>query len=57
MKVFVFLISIGLFLLGFWLFGVAFSAPGYEAVVFFSGIVAVAIGFGIPVHVLKRISD
>jgi hypothetical protein len=57
MKVFVFLVSIGLFLVGFWLFGAAFSATGYEAIVFFSGILAVALGFAIPVHVLKRVSD
>jgi uncharacterized membrane protein len=57
MKVFVFLVSIGLFLVGFWLLGLAFSATGYEAAVFFSGIIAVSIGFAIPVHVLKRINN
>jgi cytochrome c oxidase assembly factor CtaG len=55
MKLFVFLVSLALFALGFWLFGWAFSAVGYEAIVFFSGIIAVAVGIAIPVHLLKRI--
>jgi hypothetical protein len=50
-----FIVSFLLFVGGIWLLGAAFSATGYEALVFFAGIVCSAIGIFIPVHILKRI--
>jgi hypothetical protein len=50
-----FLVSIVIFVGGFYIMGNAFYVPGFEAPTFFAGIVVSAIGFAIPVHLLKRI--
>lgn len=55
MKVFVFLISLALFLGGMLLFGYAFAfAPEWQALTFVGGIAAVSIAFVIPFHLLER---
>jgi hypothetical protein len=50
-----FVVSIGLFIGGFFLMGSAFYVPGFELVVFLSGIFACTLAIIIPIHVLKRI--
>jgi hypothetical protein len=49
-----FLFSFVLFSFGIWVMSVAFQVVGFEAPVFFSGIVAVSLSFGIPFHVLGK---
>ncbi|WP_431277942.1 hypothetical protein [Leifsonia poae] len=46
------IISFVLFLGGLLLMGIAVELPAWQALVFFSGIVAVALSFAIPIHVL-----
>ena len=55
MNIIGFLVSIIIFIGGFFIMGNAFTVPGFEALVFFLGIVTSVIGFAIPVHLLKRI--
>ncbi|MFF1878425.1 hypothetical protein [Leifsonia sp. NPDC058230] len=45
-------ISLVLFLGGLYLMGLAVELPAWQALVFFSGIIAVALSFAIPIHVL-----
>jgi hypothetical protein len=55
MKVFVFLVAFVVFVGGLLLFGYAFSVPeAWAALLFFSGIIAVAISLAIPFHLLSR---
>jgi hypothetical protein len=55
MKVFAFLVSLGLFLGGFALFGYAFSFPeGLNTASFLGGIAAISISLMIPFHLLER---
>ena len=46
------IVSFVLFGLGIYLFGWAPSVHGFEFVLFSAGIVAVALGVGIPIHVI-----
>lgn len=55
MKIFAFVISFAVFVAGMYVLGLAFQATGYEAITFFGGILLVALGLAIPVHVLKRV--
>lgn len=57
MNIIGFLVSIIIFIGGFYIMGSAFAVPGYEAPLFILGIVVSAIGFAIPVHLLKRIDS
>ena len=41
-----------LFLLGIFLLGLADTLPGWQGLVFFAGIICIALSFGIPVGVL-----
>ena len=50
-----FIISLGLFVAGFFVMGSAFYAVGAEFVVFLGGILLSSLGVFIPIHVLKRI--
>jgi hypothetical protein len=43
-----------LFLLGIFLLGLADTLPGWQGLVFFAGIICIALSFGIPVGVLSR---
>jgi len=55
MKVFAFLVSLGLFLGGFALFGYAFAfTDGLNMVAFFGGIAAISVSLMIPFHLLER---
>ncbi|MGX5680083.1 hypothetical protein [Schumannella luteola] len=55
MKIIAFIVSLAIFVAGLYLMGSAFYVPGWEAVVFFGGILAASLGLAIPVHVLKRV--
>ncbi len=55
MNIAAFIVSFVLFVGGIWLLGAAFSATGYELLVFFAGILCSTLGIFIPVHILKRI--
>jgi hypothetical protein len=50
-----FVISLALFIGGFFIMGWAFYASGFEAPVFVAGILCTSLGFVIPAHVLKRV--
>jgi hypothetical protein len=50
-----FVISLVLFIGGFYVMGSAFYVEGLETLVFLAGILCTCLGFIIPVHVLKRI--
>jgi hypothetical protein len=54
-RVFVFVISFVIFLASLYLFSLAFSVVGWEALLFVAGIIGVSISFAIPVHLLKRL--
>jgi hypothetical protein len=55
MKVFVFLVALAIFVGSFFLFGYAFSvAEAWRGVVFFAGILGVAVSLAIPFHLLER---
>ena len=47
-----FLLCFLLFLVGLFLLGLAATLPAWEGLVFFAGILCVALSLGIPVHVL-----
>lgn len=49
-----FTVALVLFVGGIALFGIAFNAVGFEAIVFVLGIIAVSVSIAIPFHVLKR---
>ena len=49
--------SLVLFLGGMYLFGFAFQVEGYEAWIFFAGIILVAIAMFIPTVLLGRSKD
>ncbi len=55
MNIAAFIVSFLLFAGGLWVMGAAFTATGYELVLFFLGIMSSTIGVFIPIHVLKRI--
>jgi hypothetical protein len=50
-----FVISLALFVAGFYIMGSAFYVTGLESLVFIAGIACSALGLFIPVHILKRI--
>ena len=54
MNVVAFLIAMGLFVLGLWIFSVAPELAGFEAVTFFGGIVCVCLALAIPFNLLGR---
>lgn len=55
MNIIAFVISLLLFVAGFYIMGSAFYVAGYESLVFLGGILCSTLGIFIPVHVLKRI--
>lgn len=54
MNILAFLFSLAIFVAGFFVMGAAFNATENQAIIFASGILCTALGFGIPAHVLKR---
>ncbi|WP_162924983.1 hypothetical protein [Mycetocola zhujimingii] len=49
-----FAFSIVLFLVGIYLFALAFTVTSFQAIIFFAGIIVVSIAFAIPAHVLAK---
>lgn len=55
MNVIALIVSGVLFLGGLALMGFASEFVGWQAITFFGGIIAMALSFGIPMHVLTRL--
>jgi hypothetical protein len=55
MKIIGFVVSLALFVLGFYIMGEAFYVEGAQFPVFIGGILVSSLGLFIPVHILKRI--
>ena len=49
-----FLIAMGFFVLGMWIFGIAPELAEFQAVTFFGGILCIALAVAIPVNILGR---
>ena len=49
-----FVVSFALFLAGIFLFYFAFNVESLQALVFFAGIIAISLSFGIPAHLLAK---
>jgi hypothetical protein len=49
---FPYIITMAIFLFGLWLMAIAVDVPGFEALVFFGGILAVAVAMAVPIQVL-----
>ncbi|WP_438856544.1 hypothetical protein [Agromyces sp. M3QZ16-3] len=54
MSVFPFLIAMALFVFGMWVLSIADVVVGFEALVFFGGILCVSLAVAIPVNILGR---
>jgi len=54
-KIIAFVIALGLFVFGIVLMGHAFEPDVPHGILFFSGILSVAVSLAIPFHVLKRV--
>jgi hypothetical protein len=54
-KIIAFVIALAFFVLGLVLMGYAFEPDAPHGILFFSGILSVAVAVAIPVHVLKRV--
>ena len=55
MKIIAFVIALGLFVFGIVLMGYAFAPDVPHGILFFSGILSVAVSLAVPFHVLKRV--
>ncbi len=53
MKVFAFIVCFLLFAFSLWLFALAFHVPGFEAIIFFSGILLTSVSFAIPFNLMR----
>ena len=54
MNVVAFLFAMGMFVFGLWLMSIAPELVGFQAAVFFGGIVCASIAVAIPVNILGR---
>lgn len=54
MNVVAFVIAMVIFSFGLWLMSFAFEVPGFEAILFFVGILCAAIAVAIPANLLGR---
>ena len=55
MKIIGFVAALVFFLAGIYVLALAFQIPGYETLVFIGGILLIAVGVAIPMHLMKRI--
>ena len=55
MNILMFIVSFGLLALSFVLFGISFTTPGLEAVLFFGGILAMTASFALPGRWLRNL--
>jgi hypothetical protein len=53
MNVVAFIIALAIFVLGLWLFGLAFAVSSFMLPIFFAGIICVALAVALPVHILR----
>ena len=56
MKVFVFVICFVMFIAAWWLFALAFRIPGFEFILFASGLLLMALACGIPFSMMRSAS-
>jgi hypothetical protein len=49
---FPYIISMAIFLFALWLMGIADQVAGFEALVFFAGILGVAVAMAVPIQLL-----
>ncbi len=49
-----YIVALLLFLLGMFATGISFSVAGWEAIVFVSGILSIALALAIPIHLKTR---
>ncbi|MDQ1206334.1 hypothetical protein SK224_05745 [Microbacterium sp. BG28] len=49
-----YIVSLLLFLLGMFAFGISFSVPGFQAVIFVAGILLISAAMALPIHVRAR---
>ncbi|MEO6200650.1 MAG: hypothetical protein ABIX44_05745 [Cryobacterium sp.] len=54
MHVVAFLVAMGVFVLGLWLFGLAFAVTAFQLPIFFAGIICVALALAIPTRVMRN---
>jgi len=48
-----FIVALAIFILGFWLFGLAFAVTAGQLPIFFAGILCVSLAVFIPVQLLR----
>jgi hypothetical protein len=53
MNVVAFIVALAIFVLGLWLFGLAFAVTAFQLEIFFGGILCVALAVAIPVHIIR----
>lgn len=53
MNVVAFIIAMAIFLVGLWLFGLAFAVTVFQLPIFLAGILAVSLAYAIPAHLLR----
>jgi len=53
MNVVIFIVSLAIFVLGMWLFGLAFAVTAGMLPIFFAGILCVALSIAIPTNILR----
>lgn len=54
MNVVAFIVALAIFVLGFWLFGLAFAVTTFQLPIFFAGILCVGLALALPAHILRR---
>ena len=54
MNVVAFIIALAIFILGLWLFGVAFTVTALQGLIFIAGIIAISLALAIPFHFLRN---
>jgi hypothetical protein len=54
MNVVAFFFAMGVFVLGMWLFGLAFEVTTFQLPIFFAGIIAFSLALAIPAHILRK---
>ncbi|WP_158603893.1 hypothetical protein [Cryobacterium tepidiphilum] len=54
MNVIAFIVALAVFILGFWLFGLAFAVTTFQLPIFFAGIVCVCLALALPANILRR---
>jgi hypothetical protein len=56
-KIVAFVIALALFVVGLLLFGYAFEPNSAHGIMFFGGVIAIAVSLAIPFHALKRVDN